>query len=209
MYELMMEMGWRSTSFSTADWVQQYATRKYGPALANGPKSAAGAAWEVLRRNAYASEKYAFLICACPFVRGLMYSRSYWGQVRVPLEYTPSFGFYNTNNPVPPVNATAMTEVLLEVVPMLMKGNSDQVVGLMLKAASSAPAGTVLSGPFLYDLTDFSRQARVVGIFRIAHRPADACEHFHRPLSAARNANTTEPFPRCYHWVRDYCLFAN
>jgi alpha-N-acetylglucosaminidase len=129
MYELMMEMGWRSTSFSTADWVQQYASRKYGTALASGRQSAAGAAWELLRRTAYASENY-------------------WGQVRVPLEYTPSFGFYNTNNPVPPVNATAMTEVVL----------------LMLQAATSAPAGTELSGPFLYDLTDFSRQM-LVNIF--------------------------------------------
>lgn len=49
-YELMAEMGWRSTSFDLTKWVQDYARRRYGSA-----SSSASQAW-------YTSPSFSLLL---------------------------------------------------------------------------------------------------------------------------------------------------
>jgi len=49
MFDLLYEMGWRAEAPDVGDWVQRYATRRYGWPL----HESAVEAWEVLRRDVY------------------------------------------------------------------------------------------------------------------------------------------------------------
>jgi hypothetical protein len=46
----MSEMGWRSQSFDTSEWLTDYATRRYG-----GQSSSANKAWQLFHQSCYNS----------------------------------------------------------------------------------------------------------------------------------------------------------
>jgi len=142
LYDLMAEMNWRKSDFTNtteadiwvANWLKEYARRRYGAAIYDAAKPEIDAMWEGLHRVVYkdfvsGDEPAQTLTNARPGVIGKVRARA-WAN-------------YTGNTPDIPYD----------------RADIYNVWGLALKAAVAAQAAGGLNRQFEYDLVDITRQA--------------------------------------------------